>query len=420
MNLFIRQLRLGSKWITTALLLMAGAALHAQTVNVSTAAQLQTALNNAVPGQTIVIADGTYDSPSGNFTVPVGVSGTATQPITLTGSRNAVLTTSDTAHGYGIWLKGSAYWVLKGFTSRRCKNGLMIDSSTHITIDSVQAVKCGQSGIALRKWSSFCTVQNCYVDSCGLLIPGQGEGIYVGSAYSNWSVNTNGEPDTCNYNLILNNRFGDYITAENIDIKEGTTGGVVRGNVFNGKGLSNENGGDSWIDVKGNYWTIEDNTGTDTYLDGFQTHIVYTGWGNYNTFRNNQLTVNAAGYGIRVTTSNTNGTATGNIICDNNVVTAAGLGLSNVTPVKCTLATQNVQTPPFSVTRSPDELVVDNASDAKVDAVLIDMQGRQLQRTVIKQGTNRIALAGLATGVYYLWLYEKPAQKKVYKVYISN
>jgi hypothetical protein len=375
---------------------------QAQVVAVGNATELQLALTNAQAGQTIIIADGVYNSPSGNFTVPAGVSGTVYAPITLQGSPAAILTTNDSAHGYGLWLRGSEYWILKGFTTRYCKNGIIIDSSKYIIIDSVQAKKCGQSGIALRKWSSYCTVKNCFTDSLGLLIPGQGEGIYVGSAYSNWAANTGGAPDTCNYNQLLNNTFGSAIPAENIDIKEGTTGGLVKGNIFNGKGLSNQNGGDSWIDVKGNSWIIEDNTGADTYLDGFQTHIVYAGWGNHNIFRNNQLTVNAGGYGIRVVTANTNGTAYNNIICNNNIVSAAGLGFSNVATQQCSLEITESAGPISFATYDGHSIRIQYTTTGRGAAHLYNVQGQQLASVSLQTGWNIIPVNDIPAGIYYL------------------
>src|SRR2546421_3506581 len=59
----------------------------ARTVNVANAAQLKAALLGAHPGDVVHLADGTY---KGAFYATV--SGTSTAPITLTGSRNAVLT----------------------------------------------------------------------------------------------------------------------------------------------------------------------------------------------------------------------------------------------------------------------------------------------------------------------------------------
>jgi len=55
-------------------------------------------------------------------------------------------------------------------------------------------------------------------------------------------------------------------TAEAVDIKEGTTGGTLRKNRFAGAGMT---AADSWVDVKGNGWTIAENTGNGGVVDGF-------------------------------------------------------------------------------------------------------------------------------------------------------
>ena len=62
------------------------------------------------------------------------------------------------------------------------------------------------------------------------------------------------------------------MAAEAIDIKEGSCCGVIRGNTFDGTGEKGQNGGDSWIDVKGDKYTIEDNTGKNPLLDGIQVN----------------------------------------------------------------------------------------------------------------------------------------------------
>ena len=206
----------------------------------------------------------------------------------------------------------------------------MIDQSKYTTIENVRVTKIGEEGIHLRTYSSFDTIKNCFVDTTGLVSPGFGEALYVGSAESNWATYTNGNPDTCNYNVLINNAFGNFVAAENIDIKEGTKRGKVSNNAFNGAGLSNVNAADSWIDVKGNYYKITNNTGVSTLTDGFQTHIATSGWGNFNTFSNNTLTVNTSNYGINVQTSNALGTAGNNIVCNNNIANGATLDRKSV------------------------------------------------------------------------------------------
>ncbi|AJC59113.1 hypothetical protein GZL_06544 [Streptomyces sp. 769] len=73
----------------------------ARTVEVSTAAQLKSALAAAAPGDTIRLADGTHH---GNFSATTA--GSTAARITLTGSAKAVLTDSG---GYGLHLDGAPY-----------------------------------------------------------------------------------------------------------------------------------------------------------------------------------------------------------------------------------------------------------------------------------------------------------------------
>jgi hypothetical protein len=108
-----------------------------------------------------------------------------------------------------------------------------------------------------------------------------------------------------------------------VDIKEGTSNGILRGNTFDGSKLQSDVA-DSWVDVKGNNWLIEGNTGTNSPNDGFQTHRILAGWGNHNTFRNNIAHVNGPGYGFALTP------ALDNVVECNNTVTGGVRGTSNV------------------------------------------------------------------------------------------
>jgi hypothetical protein len=113
-------------------------------------------------------------------------------------------------------------------------------------------------------------------------------------------------------------------TAENVDIKEGTTGGILRGNTFDGVGMS---AADSWVDVKGNNWTIQGNVGQNAPTAGFQVHNVYKGWGTGNVFSSNAAAVNGPGYGIHLAPIQAN------VVLCSNTASGAGQGLSNV---RCT------------------------------------------------------------------------------------
>ena len=109
---------------------------------------------------------------------------------------------------------------------------------------------------------------------------------------------------------MLDNHIGPFIAAEPIDVKEGTFTGVIRGNTFDGRGISGQNSADSWIDVKGIGYTIEGNTGTfappGTFANGYETHNPSTtpsfenGCGN--VWRNNNSDLGGVGdYAIKIT-----------------------------------------------------------------------------------------------------------------------
>ncbi|EYF06844.1 hypothetical protein [Chondromyces apiculatus] len=254
------------------------------TVQVSTASQLSVALANAAPGDRIVLASGTY---SGHFGSTK--SGTASAHIVLEGGAGAIL------HG------GSR------------------SGANHNLIDGVTVRDMGEEGVHFRAFSSDNTLQNSTVYDVGLLTPDYGEAVYLGSAKSNWGAYSGGQPDRSDGNKVLDNHLGPGVTAEAIGVKEGTAGGEIRGNFFEATGLSGANSADSWIDVKGNSYLIAGKTGvnpggTSALLDGFQTHVAVSGWGDYNVFEDNEADVEASGYGFRIQTSGSQGTATHNAV----------------------------------------------------------------------------------------------------------
>jgi len=395
--------------------------IFAQTVNVNNSTELQNALNNAQPGQTIVLANGVYNK-SGGFSINANVNGTAQNPITLLGNANTIISANSTATGYGFWLKGNNYWILDGFTVYNSKKGVMLDNSHHNVVRNITVKYIGDEAIHLRTYSSYNTVQNCYIDSVGIVSgpSGTAEGIYVGSANSNWVNYTGGNPDTCNYNIIDGNSFGDNIPSENIDVKEGTSHGSIINNIFNGKGLNGVNSGDSWLDMKGNYYTISCNSGTTTLKDGLQSHIVYAGWGDYNIFYENSTEAfSNAYYGINIQTSGSAGTATHNIVCNSNTVKAGAKGLSNVSTQSCNetcinTAVQNIyEENYFYVYPNPaNDAIQIKTNMNNTPYIIRDLSGKIIQQGII---SNSIDISILDNGMYLLTTVENGQCVKLIK-----
>jgi len=332
------------------------------TIAVASASQLVAALAAANPGDTIQLAAGTYVGP-----FVITRSGTAALPITLKGPAGAILQNDkSTGKNYGLYLSGASYWVLDGFTVSNSQKGIVTDASNfnvlqHLTVHDVE-----DEGVHFRSGSSDNTLQLSTIYNTGLVQPGYGEGVYLGSANSNWGTYTASAttPDLSNRNKVLNNHIGPNVAAEGVDVKEGTTGGLIQGNAFDTSGISGQNSGDSAIDMKGDRYVVDGNTVTNTpsgptnctattgwdnkncLKDGLQLHLNTVGgitYGFNNTFSKNTLNLNTTagtagyyalpgggGYGINIASG-----ATGTVVCTSNSVTNAPLGLSNWPTTGC-------------------------------------------------------------------------------------
>lgn len=300
-----------------------------QIVNVSSASQLTSALSNAQPGQTILLADGTY---TGQFSLN-NKTATLAQPIVIEGSASAIIQGGSISGGYALHISNSQYITLRGFQVSGAQKSVVFDTVTHSTVDFLTCHDCGDESILLRNFSSNNVVKNCVIYNTGLVDPGYGEGIYIGQYYGNWSSTSN--PDMCDNNDVLNNTIS-RTAAECIDIKEGTTGGLIRANILDGTFMSGANYADSWIDIAGNGYSVTHNIGannlatsgaTHQLVDGIQTHTQpYPSLtASNNSFAYNTCGVNSTGYGINIDTS-----GTGNIVYTTNTASGAASGLSNV------------------------------------------------------------------------------------------
>ncbi|MFF8274674.1 right-handed parallel beta-helix repeat-containing protein [Streptomyces lateritius] len=290
----------------------------AATIEVSTAAQLRTALTNARPGDTIHLADGVY---TGNFkaTTP----GTSSARITLTGSSRAVLTAGG---GYGLHLSGASHWTVKGVTVTGGQKGIMADAANGVVIDGVTVHDLDMEGVHFRNSSRNGVIKNSRIYDTGNDGRGMGEGVYVGSANTLSDKSDNAQ--------ILNNTIGPDVGGEAVDIKEGTTGAKIIGNTFDGRGLTGAHFDDSWVDVKGNNVLVENNTGRNTSNNGYETHTQQNGWGCGTVFRGNRsdLTGATGSRQLAVNVTNQSAGCTTTVYGSNTVTGGKGLTNIAVTP----------------------------------------------------------------------------------------
>jgi parallel beta-helix repeat protein len=253
---------------------------HARLVDVATSAQLADALRDALPGDQIRLADGVYRG-----TFHIAASGSATAPITLCGSRAAIIDAGSRLRDYGLHLEAN-HWVLAGFTIRNALKGLVTDNASHNVLRSLEVHTTGHEGIHLRGGSSDNLVERVWVHDTGQVKADFGEGIYIGSAASNWGA-YGGAPDFSDRNRVVGSVLGPNVAAEGIDIKEGTSNGEVRDSFFVTRDYR---AADSWVDLKGNGYRISNLTGLRPASKAFKRPVtvqsVHVGWGERNEVRN--------------------------------------------------------------------------------------------------------------------------------------
>lgn len=269
------------------------------TVTVSTAAGLHTALAAAAPGDSIALDPGTY---TGLFVT--SVDGTSSAPVWLCGPSTAVLDGGSITGGYGLHLNGASWWHVQGFSVTNGQKGVIVDAADHVTVEGLTVHDVGDEAIHLRTNTVDSLVTGNTIYGTGLRRDTFGEAVYVGSSDANWGVLTGGQPDRSDRNVVSYNTIWD-VSAEAVDVKEGTTGGQVIGNVMDGELLAHSGitdrfkDADSWVDIKGNDYLISGNTGVHSLLTGYETHrrnMIKKGlgdWGLRNEFTGNSADVQA-------------------------------------------------------------------------------------------------------------------------------
>ena len=267
-------------------------------VYVKNTEELKNALKNAKAGDEIILAEGDYvysgDTPKG-YMFTSSADGTEENPIIIRSEnpeKPAILSGFSTSENYVLDISGD-WWEIKDLKVTNAQKGIILDNSNHTEIINCEVYNIGSEGIHFRDNSSYCLAENCYVHDTGVVSPGYGEAVYVGSAKS-----TSGYGHDCHYNTIRNCKLGSNVAAEHVDIKEYTIGTTVENCTFDGTGMSGENSAKSFVNIKGNDCVIRNNIG---YRNGctaiqraFEQNNVVDGWGQNATVYGNKVYMDTA------------------------------------------------------------------------------------------------------------------------------
>lgn len=244
-------------------------------VRVNTTMDLIAALNSAQPGDLVELAPNTAfqptvvdsNAPGGRWNVTItGKIATADSPIVVCGASTAVIDGTDFwnvntdtfGNVHGIAIVNSSYVQLVGFSIvKGGLTGVTISGTDHSVLDGLTITTVLSSAVRIRNVSTYNIVENCVISDTGHRDVGIGEGVYIGTT-PNPAVPPS-MSDASNYNQVLNNQFS-HVTAEMVDAKANTQGGIISGNYYDGTYLSGVNGAKTCISIKGGPYTITDNT----------------------------------------------------------------------------------------------------------------------------------------------------------------
>ncbi len=269
-------------------------------VLVTTSDELLAALADVQAGDEIILREGLYQN---DVFLGDGIwsafyakaDGTAENPIILRSEDPAhPATISGVTQENKVALKVVGdYWEIRDLKICEAQKGIFLQQSEHSIISGCEVYNIGAEAIHIIDNSSYNLVENCHVHDAGTYKPQYGEGVYIGS-----SKNTEGYGYECHYNTVRNCQFGPNIAADHVDIKEYTIGNLVEYCTFDGTGMQGQNGGNSFIEVKGNNCIIRNNTG---YRNGceqvqcaFDANVQLDGWGQHNKIYDNTVYLDTA------------------------------------------------------------------------------------------------------------------------------
>lgn len=262
---------------------------------------LRTALDLANPGDSIHLKPGTYTGP-----LIIKASGVEDKPIWICGPRHnsasgpgrATISSAKTPGKYVIHIQGAHHVQIHDLTAAHGLKGVVLDRAHHVSLVRLRVRNTGHEAVHFRTNSQHNTLADSDLADTGHKVARYGEGVYIGSAVSNWCKYTDCAPDRSDHNVVRNTTVAK-VRAEAIDIKEGVSHTLVSNNTFRVLSRDQDGAGEpahaanSAMDVKGNDNNIVGNLVLAAPHHGFQvrprTDAPQGPWGLRNFFHNNQI-----------------------------------------------------------------------------------------------------------------------------------
>ncbi len=265
--------------------------INSQSITCNTIPCIQNAMANAQPGDEIIIEKGTYtftneDKIPGAFGrnayLHSSKNGKSTDRIILRGkspSERPVIQGVNYDDGYLLGLEGN-YWTIQDIEFKTGSKGVILDNADYTMLIGLEIHDVGEEALHFRHGTTNSVADNCFIHDTGRNSDKTdfGEGVYIGSDRSVHNLAYNDTETYCPdwkrkqgrcgrfYNPSVNNitvknsRIGPNVTAEHFDVREGTCQIFIEGNTLDAKGMILKDFQDSFIDLKGSYCHVRNNT----------------------------------------------------------------------------------------------------------------------------------------------------------------
>ncbi|GHU54802.1 hypothetical protein FACS1894132_09980 [Clostridia bacterium] len=217
---------------------------------------------------------------------------------------------------YNFECQNADYIIFNHINFTNAAKGLMLDNSSNCIIRYCNFSNYGEEAVHFRDGSSYNLLEYSTITNTGSKSAGYGEGIYIGSDKNKWESDSSIDTGTtmfrkeCDYNVVSNCVIGGGVTAECVDIKEGTTGTRLENCIFKMGGIlgvSAANYADSAIDIKGNDVVIKncvfEDEGNALCLEAIQLHSQTEDrlWGRNAVIENNTFILTACIVAVNAT-----------------------------------------------------------------------------------------------------------------------
>lgn len=204
---------------------------YSRLLNVATAQQLIAAVAAALPGDKIVMADGTYNFGAVGSSLFVNRSGVQASPIQLVAAnRRKAIIDFGSQTAFRMVDFQADWWVVNGLALTNSYYGMLMQNGHNNVIDDVESHDTGQCGFVIKgdRGSTDNTFRNCWIWNTGRQMYWYGEGMYVGAGA--------GPTSPSHRNRLLNNAFGPGVTADHVDVKSTVEDTYLEGNVADATG----------------------------------------------------------------------------------------------------------------------------------------------------------------------------------------